>query len=271
MDSDNSVSTIGSLRSKKESRREVSESVKPSGNSGQGEKESEGGWGLRSVSKSWSRLGAAFSGSGSSTPEAPPVPPLPTTTSGIGEAESEGIKPLVSNELEEAQAPEGSTDSLIPGAGAETPGTPAVELAPEVNEEELREAMERIELEVNPSADISSPAEDPAESNRAEETERMSEEKEVVLRFFGGEEDERFEVRLVAVSRPLFQLGIRDLLTSTSTEIPQRGLLTLALVSPSLDSVSPPVDMELLNNRSARLLEAVETILEAAIPSTSTS
>jgi hypothetical protein len=204
MDSNNSVSTIGSLRSKKESRREVSESVKPSGNPGQGEKESEGGWGLRSVSKSWSRLGAAFSGSGSSTPEAPPVPPLPTTTSGIGEAESEGINPTVSNELEGTQAPEESTDSLKPGAGTEgskTPGTPAVELAPEVNEEELREAMERIELEVNPGADISSSAEDPPGANRAQEAERMSEEKEVVLRFFGGEEDERFEVRLVAVSQ----------------------------------------------------------------------
>ena len=50
----------------------------------------------------------------------------------------------------------------------------------------------------------------------------------------------------------------------------QRGVLTLALVTPSTEATStPPIDLELLKNRAGRLLEAVETILEAAPPPTS--
>ena len=127
------------LRSKKEARKEVSESVDGGGKKVQGEeKESSGNvWGLRSVSKSFSRLGAAFTGggshngSGSSTPTvSTEVQPPPLSTSSVQQQnhESEGTSTSDLLKTDSALPNEVIASSIPPvvAEGSQTPQSPAV-------------------------------------------------------------------------------------------------------------------------------------------------
>ncbi|GAA5958970.1 hypothetical protein JCM3765_000789 [Sporobolomyces pararoseus] len=254
-----SVKEGGTLKSKKEARREATE-IGGGGKKIEEEKEASGsGWGLRSVSKSFSRLGAAFTGgsnngSGISTPtaSAEQPPPLPTSSNRQPNTDLETTSPVDPPDTESKTSSDTGklSVSLEDAEGSQSPQTPAVELAPEVNEEDLQEAMKGLESSAEPSKVPESDSRTEEQSigeGKVSETEKGVE-PERVLRFFGGEEDEVFEVRLV-----------------------ERGLLTLALVSPSMEAGSTPIDLELLKSRACRLLEAVETILEAATPPTLTS
>ncbi|GAA5907290.1 uncharacterized protein JCM6883_001160 [Sporobolomyces salmoneus] len=241
-----STSATGTLRSKKEGSSRLPGDGREGGAEEKQVESGAGGWGLRSVSKSWSRLGAAFSGASTSGSDAPAVPPLPSIeTETTTEPETSSSAQEISND---------STDQpdslkLKPnGDGAETPGTPTVELAPEVNEEDLVEAMKGIELEQDAKTIEDGDAGEAIETKLEEIRTKKIQEEDRVLRLFGGEEDEPFEVRLI-----------------------ERGSLLLALASLPTDLDSASIDLEFLTSRSSRLLEAVETILEAANPPTSTS
>ncbi|GAA5979143.1 hypothetical protein JCM5350_007081 [Sporobolomyces pararoseus] len=252
------------LRSKKEARKEVSESLDGGGKKPEGEeKESSGsGWGLRSVSKSFSRLGAAFTGgsshngSGSSTPTvSTEVQPPNLSTSSVQQQNHESETTSTSNlSKTDSALPNEVLDSSIPpvvAEGSQTPQTPAVELAPEVNEEDLQEAMKALEISTESTTvkGGSSQEQVPSDQEGSGSLTENAVEPDQVLTLFGGEEDQVFEVRLV-----------------------ERGVLTLALVTPSTEATStPPIDLELLKSRAGRLLEAVETILEAMTPPTSVS
>lgn len=208
-----------SLRSRKEgsSREQRTANTVEGENEEKGQEEGAGGgsgWGLRSVSKSWNRLGAALSGggSGSQSPEmVPPVPVLPpkeqqedsqggltgtptpiTKSIDAGATEAEGAIIDSSTGRDEL---DGKAEEVV--EGPKTPGTPAVELAPDVNEEDLMEAMNAMEVEANPSETVANvEGVTPAEEGEQE----IAKEKDLVLRFFGGEQDHPFEVRLIEVS-----------------------------------------------------------------------
>ncbi|GAA5933531.1 uncharacterized protein JCM15063_001340 [Sporobolomyces koalae] len=241
--SDSDAIDQGSLRSKKEARSRTSTST----STGSSATTEGANWAsLRSVSNGWKRFGAAFTS---------PTPPLPERPSS-----AEAIQPetITSNEPEQEETSIEVQPAELGGSTATTvPGTPAVELAPLVDEHELREALSKglDELQVTAqSAERDQVENDPAaaETPTAEDNNGVDGDANEVLEFFGGEKgDERFQVRLV-----------------------DRGPLTLALAFKSFEPTEQsPFDFELLMNRASRLLEAIETIFESAppasVPSTS--
>lgn len=195
------------LRSKKE--------VKKKEGKEEGEASAGGSWGLRSVSRSWTKLIA-----GTSTPNSPKATtPRSNTPSVLPVAESGGAggstyppqqpPPTQTTSIETEPSPPAidlpNTDpeqALEPDSG---PVTPAVELAPEVDEEELKDAMKGIDSagggEIETVEDVEDrPAETVKREDDAEELGKEDQEAKRALRFFG-KDDEPFEVRLVEVSR----------------------------------------------------------------------
>jgi len=181
----------------------------------EGEASAGGSWGLRSVSRSWTKLIA-----GTSTPNSPKATtPRSNTPSVLPVAESGGAggstyppqqpPPTQTTSIETEPSPPAidlpNTDpeqALEPDSG---PVTPAVELAPEVDEEELKDAMKGIDSagggEIETVEDVEDrPAETVKREDDAEELGKEDQEAKRALRFFG-KDDEPFEVRLVEVSR----------------------------------------------------------------------
>ncbi|GAA6016785.1 hypothetical protein JCM11491_001806 [Sporobolomyces phaffii] len=249
----------GSLRSKKEGNRhrreesasEASDRKEQAGGGGGGGGGT--GWGLRSVSKSWSKLGAAFTGAtGGGATDVPPVPPLPSTDPSSAPAAPQTSTGTGADPVEVLPVPQ-TTDGASPTEDrpdsvdtevATSPETPKVELAPEVNEEDLMEAMKGLELRVGSAADNEMAAKAVGESagGTKVETGKEEEEQDQVLKLFGGKNDESFEVRII-----------------------KRGTVTLALASLP---AGPAVDLATVRNRASRMLEAVETLLEGAATTT---
>ncbi|GAA5852013.1 hypothetical protein JCM3766R1_006954 [Sporobolomyces carnicolor] len=249
------------------------------------------GWGLRAVSRSWSRLGSAFAavggagageaGTAALTDRTNPSP-SETTVVETDAAPNVSAGPTRGDGSPEIAAAPAAASSLTPtpetraarGAGGdETPGTPAIELDPEVNEADLVEALEAIDLadatHVGDTTDagastVSQKAQrddGPVEMRIPEDGAGGTEEEErnvddghdgtrapVFLELFGGANEDKLNVRLVE----------------------RRGLL-LALASFSQNPRTSSLDFDLLCNRANRLLEAVETILENSTDATASA
>ena len=179
----------------------------------EGEASASGTWGLRSVSKSWTKLiaGADRTGVAESTkPTTTTRLVTPTVDSGsLGSTYPPQPPPAQITSIEPDSSPPKALElpKLDPEQALESgegPITPAVELAPEVDEEELKEAMKGIDLGeaenqvVDGSAGVVTSEVDREIAEAGLEKAKDGEE-ERILRFFGNE-DQPFEVRLVEVS-----------------------------------------------------------------------
>ncbi|GAA5820563.1 hypothetical protein JCM10212_004843 [Sporobolomyces blumeae] len=204
-------------------------------------------WGLRSVSKGWSKLGSAFmggSGTGSASDAEEPRDP-------ILEADAQRKDPKIVNDAqpEASLGSSSATDAaqLDPTRDQQTsvstsPSTPGVDLAPDVSEAALLEALSGNDIEDERRQLVEeqfTSAQTEAESQEREKVAQDTQENGGVLRLVAGDEDEPFEVRLF-----------------------ERGLLTLALATRPVDASDPSFDVEVLSIRAARLLEAIEAVLE---------
>ncbi|GAA6049098.1 hypothetical protein JCM3770_003885 [Rhodotorula araucariae] len=207
------------------------------------------GWSLRSVSAGWGRFGfgGASAAVGARAPGAEEEAQMSTA-----EANTEAAFPRMAA-AEEPPAPETvdaggvdcSAEPLEPDEAASEPTTPAVELAPAVDMDELAAAMgatssyERADAEILPSTEESDGGQEggpeglvaePAERDCATE----------LLCGDGPERDTRFHLRRY-----------------------ERGSLTLALaLLPDTDAAA----LAWLDSRAERLLEAVESLLEVVEP-----